>query len=596
LQYPDEKSDFRCPTCYADTAAPETLFRHESNGDQISQTEVAGDDEHRYTLSAIERLETAPGAEYSEAGMDGHPRRSSTATPLTRIPTIADAEKVHTRADLENLYAAAMQNEVLKAAPVRPITPTKTTDGTILVDWCSSHDPENPQNWSSAKKALVILQIYLYTLVVYMGSSIYSPSTTQVQERFGVSQTAASLGLALYVLGYGVGPLIFAPLSEIPSIGRNPPYIITFGLFVILSIPTAVVDNFGGLLALRFLQGFFGSPCLATGGASIGDVYSLLKLPYGLTAWAAFATLGPALGPVISGFSVPAKGWRWSLWEIVWMSAPIFILMFFFLPETFPDTILLTRARRLRRLTGNERLMSQSEIDQKKLTFTGMAAEALYRPFLIVILDPAVLFVNVYTSLIYGIYYSFFEVFPIVYIGIYGFNLGQMGLVFLSIIVALFITVPLYFLYLYTVFEPELKAKGLLAPERRLIPALFACFLPPVGLFLFGWTSRPSVYWIVSVVGILIFTVGIFQIIQCIFIYIPLTYPQYAASLFAMNDFMRSALACGAILFSRPLFINLGVGPGVSLLAGLTCGCIGGMFVLYYFGAALRARSRFTAK
>ncbi|KUL89018.1 hypothetical protein ZTR_06002 [Talaromyces verruculosus] len=596
LQYPDEKPDFQCPTCYADTAAPETLFKRESNEDEISQTDIAGNDEQRPRVPALERLETAPIAEYSEAGIDGHARRSSTTTTLSRIPTIADARKVHTRAELENLYVAATQNEESRAARAQPIAPTKTSDGTILVDWYTSDDPENPQNWSSTKKALVVLQIYLYTLAVYMGSSIYSPSTAAVQERFGVSPTAASLGLSLYVLGYGVGPLIFSPLSEIPSIGRNPPYIITFGLFVILSIPTAVVGNFGGLLVLRFLQGFFGSPCLATGGASIGDVYSLLKLPYGLTAWAAFATLGPALGPVISGFSIPVKGWRWSLWEIVWMSAPIFIVMFFFLPETFPDAILLTRARRLRRLTGNEKLMSQSEINQKKLTFTHVAAEALYRPFQIVILDPAVLFVNVYTSLIYGIYYSFFEVFPIVYIGIYGFNLGQMGLVFLSIAIALFTAVPLYFLYLYTVFEPELKTKGLLPPERRLIPALFACFLPPVGLFLFGWTSRSSVYWIVSVVGILIFAIGIFQVIQCLFIYTPLTYPQYAASLFAMNDFMRSALACGAILFARPLFINLGVGPGVSLLAGLTCGCIGGMFALYHFGAALRTRSRFTAK
>jgi DHA1 family multidrug resistance protein-like MFS transporter len=41
----------------------------------------------------------------------------------------------------------------------------------------------------------------LYTLVVYMGSSIYTPSAPAVEEKFGVSATAASLGLALYVLG-----------------------------------------------------------------------------------------------------------------------------------------------------------------------------------------------------------------------------------------------------------------------------------------------------------------------------------------------------------------------------------------------------------
>lgn len=75
-----------------------------------------------------------------------------------------------------------------------------------------------------------------------------------------------------------------------------------------------------------------------------------------------------------------------------------------------------------------------------------------------------------------------------------------------------------------------------------------------------------------------------------------MTYPEYAASLFAGNDFCRSALAAGAILFSRPLFLNVGIAEGVTLLAGLTVSGVIGIFVLWYYGANLRARSRFTAK
>ncbi|CAI7588385.1 unnamed protein product [Penicillium bialowiezense] len=91
-------------------------------------------------------------------------------------------------------------------------------------------------------------------------------------EHFHVSQTKASLGLAIYVLGYGIGPLLFSPLSEIPACGRNIPYIGSFLIFVIISVPTALVDNYPGLMVLRFLQGFFGSPCLASGGASMADM------------------------------------------------------------------------------------------------------------------------------------------------------------------------------------------------------------------------------------------------------------------------------------------------------------------------------------
>ena len=112
----------------------------------------------------------------------------------------------------------------------------------------------------------------LYTFVVYCGSAIYVSSELGVMARFGVGETKASLGLALYVIGYGLGPLIWAPMSEIPAFGRNIPYVATFAIYLILGIPTALVDNLGGLLVLRFLQGFFGSPCLANGGATMQDM------------------------------------------------------------------------------------------------------------------------------------------------------------------------------------------------------------------------------------------------------------------------------------------------------------------------------------
>lgn len=114
----------------------------------------------------------------------------------------------------------------------------------------------------------------------------------------------------MYVLGYGIGPLLFSPISEIPVIGRNWPYIISFGLFTILAVPTALVNSYASLLVLRFITGFMSSPALATGGASMGDLYSILKLPYAITAWTAAAFCAPAFGPLLSGFAVMNQNWR----------------------------------------------------------------------------------------------------------------------------------------------------------------------------------------------------------------------------------------------------------------------------------------------
>ena len=214
----------------------------------------------------------------------------------------------------------------------------------------------------------------------------------------------------------------------------------------------------------------------------------------------------------------------------------------------------------------------------------------------ILIQDPAIMFAAIYTSLVYGSYYSFFEVSPLVYIGLYHFNFGQMSLAFLSIAIATSLAIMIYFSYLYFILEPNIKANALGPPEQRLVSALYAPFLLPIGLFLFGWTANGHIHWIVSVVGIGIYAFGVFTLLQCIFLYVPLTYPPYAASLFASNDFTRSAMAAGAILFARPLYLNLGVGQGISLLAAFTVVCVGGIWVLYFCGARLRARSRFAVK
>ncbi|KAI8717129.1 MFS domain-containing protein [Fusarium sp. LHS14.1] len=461
------------------------------------------------------------------------------------------------------------------------IAPKTTADGTILVEWYSEKDTANPHNWSNSRRGFVAFLICFYTSVVYLSSAIYSSSTEGVMKKFGVSNLEATLGLAMYVLGYGVGPLLFSPLSEIPRIGRNPIYIITYALFVILSIPTALVGNFPGLIVLRFLQGFFGSPCLAAGGASMSDLYSLINLPFAMIAWVGAMSCGPSLGPLLSGFAS------------IWISAPLLIALFIFLPETSTPNILLRRAQRLRKLTGNQKLMSQSEIDQAHLTVSGIAIDALIKPLEITIKDPAVLFVQVYSAIVYAIYYSFFEVFPLVYPVYYGMNLGEVGLVFICIAIGCIIAIIGYGAYLYFMVTPRIKKFGMGPQENVLVAGLPTSFGTTIGLFIFAWTARTSIHWIVPTIGITIYAGSIYTVLQCMFMYIPLSYPQYAASLFAANDLFRSAFASGSILFAHPLFANLGVARGTSVLGGLSATGIIGMILLYIYGAKLRALSTF---
>jgi DHA1 family multidrug resistance protein-like MFS transporter len=556
LQYPEELPDFELPLQY-----------------QIWQNSE----------------KTRPGSRATTGPLDEELSAEGTSDNLSMTRT---RSRHYSHAYTSERFQVEQQLSLQRTKTI-PITPQKTSDGIILVDWYTTDDPANPYNWSSGKRAFIVFLMCAYTWVVYTGSSIYAPAEQGVMEEFGVSATSAALPLSLYVLAYGIGPLLWAPLSEIPIIGRNPVYILTFVIFFVLSFPTAISKSFSGLLVLRFLQGFFGSPALANGGATFSDLYSLVYVPYQLSWWVFSAWGGPALGPLMAGFAVAAKNWRWSLWEIVWMAAPVVVLLLLLMPETSTPNILLRRARRLRALTGNANLQSQSEIDQRHITASAILVDALIKPIEITIKDPAIFFVNAYTALFYGIYYTFFEVFPLVFPDYYHFNLGETGLAFLACQVGATVGIAIYFSYLYWYMIPDNLAHGLRNQEHRLVPAIFGSFLIPTGLFVFGWTARPSVHFIVPLIGVVIFVVGTFLILQSIFVWLPLSYPKYAASLFAGNDLTRSAMACGSIMYARPLFINVGIAEGVSVLAGISIAGIFGMIAIYIFGAKLRARSKF---
>ena len=569
FRYPEEIPGFELPSQYAiylDASVKETLPA------DISV-------EKAITHSGSPDTQSSRGADLESGSDDLGMRRTKSRTYTA--PYSLD------RARTEEQLARERTQSI-------PIIPLKTPDGFILVDWYTTDDPANPHNWSSGKRAFITFLICAYTWVVYTGSSIYAASETGVMEEFHVSAASAALPLALYVLAYGLGPLLWAPLCELPAIGRNPVYIATFVVFFALSFGTAAVDTFGGLVALRFFQGFFGSPALANGGATFSDMYSLLYVPYQLSWWVFAAWGGPALGPLMAGCAVSAKNWHWSLWEIVWMTAPVLVLLLTLMPETAASNILLRRAQRLRKPhPGNMRLRSQSEINQEQLTATTILVNALIKPVEITLKDPAILFVNTYTALFYGIYYTFFEVFPLTFPSQYGFNLGETGLAFLSCQIGAAIAMLTYFAYLHWYMIPDNLKHGLRAQEHRLVPAILGSLLIPTGLFVYGWTARESIHWVVPLIGVVIFVIGTFFVLQSIFVYLPLSYPTYAASLFAGNDLTRSSVACGSVLFARPLFINLGVAKGVTLLAGLSVVGIFGTIALYVYGAKLRSKSKF---
>lgn len=89
-----------------------------------------------------------------------------------------------------------------------------TEEDPYSVSWIPN-DPRNPMQFSTMRKLSITLIVAFSTMVVSLTSSAYSGSVGEVVAYFGVSTQVATLGLSLFVLGFAVGPLLWAPLSEV---------------------------------------------------------------------------------------------------------------------------------------------------------------------------------------------------------------------------------------------------------------------------------------------------------------------------------------------------------------------------------------------
>lgn len=265
----------------------------------------------------------------------------------------------------------------------------------------------------------------------------------------------------------------------------------------------------------------------------------------------------------------------------MWLSALCLVFLFFLFPETSANNILYRRTKRLRKITGDHKLTCEPELMSEQMTAKDIALMVLVRPFTLNFLEPMVFLLNLYIALIYGLLYVWFESFAIVFVEIYGFSLGKEGLSFLGIFVGSIIVIPPFFLYLKYYLEPQFDEEGNIQPEKRLTSCFVGAFCIPICLFWFGWSSRADVHWIVPIIGSAWFSIGAFLLFNAILNYLPDAYPDYAASVLAGNDLMRSAFGAGFPLFANAMYKDLGVAWASSTLAFISIAFIPIPFVLF---------------
>ena len=182
----------------------------------------------------------------------------------------------------------------------------------VLVDFDGDDDPYRPMNWPTKKKVNTTLMYGLTTMSATWASSSYSAGTRQIAAEFHVGNQVAVLGTTLFLFGFGLGPLLWAPLSEV--YGRRVAVLTPMFVAICFSFGSAVAKDFQTLMITRFFGAFFASAPVTNTGGVLGDLYSPAWRAMAMAGYAMAVVGGPCLGPIVSAAFVtnPSLGWRWT--------------------------------------------------------------------------------------------------------------------------------------------------------------------------------------------------------------------------------------------------------------------------------------------
>ncbi|KAJ5404867.1 Major facilitator superfamily domain general substrate transporter [Penicillium sp. CMV-2018d] len=455
-----------------------------------------------------------------------------------------------------------------------------------VIDWDGPDDPANPLNWPASRKNIHVAIVSIFTLTANLAATMFAPGAAELADEFGITDsTLETMTVSLYVLGFAIGPLILAPLSEL--YGRLIVYNFCNIVYLAFTFGCAFSTDTTMFLVFRFIAGSAASGPMSIGGGTVADVTVLEKRGKAMALFAMGPILGPILGPLIGGFVSQYLGWRWTFRIILILSGIITAATFALMRETNATILLSRRVEQLRKETGNLDLVAAGA---SNLTPKQMLLRAIIRPLKLLIFSPIVLLISLYTGLMFGIVFLLFTTFPAVFHGVYGFDEGISGLAYLGLGIGMFSG-----LVLFSVLSDKLLGQkqggAVAAPEQRLILMKWFGPITPLGCFMYGWSAYYHTHWIVPIIGTAIIGIG------CLFVVIPGQIylvdsfgATAAASAIAANLLVRSPFGAFLDLTATPLYNKLGLGWGNSVLGFITLAFTPVPWLFYHYGGYLRTK------
>ncbi|MCJ1463530.1 hypothetical protein MMC07_002138 [Pseudocyphellaria aurata] len=376
-------------------------------------------------------------------------------------------------------------------------------------DWTSPTDPENAQNWPLSIKIYHTMIAAAFGFLITFSATVYVPGVQSVAHEFRVSNVAAVVPFSLFVLGYAFGPVIAAPCSE--TFGRRLVYWTSIPFLALFLLASGLSQNLASLTIYRFLAGLFGSPGLSIGSGSVADIWKPEERTIPMAAFVAAPFLGPSMGAIIGAFVVQGSGWRWTQWIAVFLAVVVYFPSFF-IRETYKKTIL---SRRAHKMTLAPRSITQRLSRPSIQTARYFVTVTLTRPIHMLFTEPIVGLLSLYVAFTFAVVYAFYPAIPQIFAQVYGFSTTSQGLVFLGLTVGytaavatIIFTARVQKKHRRNIASNKEGGNAMVVPEKSLLLAMMGGPVLPVALLLFGWSAKPTIHWIVPMIGITMYGWG----------------------------------------------------------------------------------------
>ncbi|KAJ4421534.1 hypothetical protein N0V82_003672 [Gnomoniopsis sp. IMI 355080] len=463
-----------------------------------------------------------------------------------------------------------------------------------LVTWDGPTDTSNPKNWSIRKRHVACVLLSFFNVVGPLSSAIIAPALPTMEKDLHASETVGVMILSIYMLAFSVGPLITSPLSEM--YGRIIVLQGSNAFFWVFNTACGFATTPWQMLTFRFLSGLGGCAAQSIGGAIMGDMFNPLERGKAVAIYSIAPLLGPVLGPLCGGTLTQFASWKWCFWVISILDVFVQIAGFAFLSETYAPVLLRRKKNLLVKETGNRNLVTEYD---GNLKWKALLKKNMKRPSNMLLTQPIVQIMGIYSSYAYGLAFMLSATMPMVYEGVYDQQPAIASLNYLPPTIGVIVMSQINqiagnFIYKRLIARaPDKKAQ----PEFR-VPLLFpGTISAAVGLLWYGWSAQAKLHVVMPNVGTVILTAGTNVSFYCVNQYLIDAYAVHAASALGAATILRGVFGFVIPLIAPKMFLQLGFGIGNSILAvvavvvGLPC-----FFLIWRWGSVLRGKSLFAKK